>query len=426
MARTSKKREVYVYADWEDLEGPVYMGILQAELLRGKEIFSFEYDESWLKSGHAQLLDPDLQLYAGKQYLSDQEKQNFGMFLDSSPDRWGRILMRRREAALSREENRPQNNLFETDYLLGVYDEHRMGGLRFKLDLEGPFLNNNKEMASPPWTSIQELEQISLRLEEDDVVNDPEYLKWLSMLVAPGSSLGGARPKASVLDNENHLWIAKFPSKNDQTDIGGWEIVTYELAIEAEINMAEAQAKKFTTNKHTFLTKRFDRTSTGERIHFASAMTLLGHMDGEDYGEGVSYLELVDFITTQGANVNEDLEQLWRRIVFSICVSNTDDHLRNHGFILTNEGWILSPAYDINPVETGTGLKLNISEDDNALDLDLALEIIPYFRIKEARANEISQEVKSAVQNWKKVATKYGISNAEQELKSMAFSKAEV
>ena len=200
MARTSKKREVYVYADWEDLEGPVYMGILQAELLRGKEIFSFEYDESWLKSGHAQLLDPDLQLYAGKQYLSDQEKQNFGMFLDSSPDRWGRILMRRREAALSREENRPQNNLFETDYLLGVYDEHRMGGLRFKLDLEGPFLNNNKEMASPPWTSIRELEQISLRLEEDDVVNDPEYLKWLSMLVAPGSSLGGARPKASVLD----------------------------------------------------------------------------------------------------------------------------------------------------------------------------------------------------------------------------------
>lgn len=422
MAKTSKKREVYVYAHWEGLEGPVYMGILQAELLRGKEIFSFEYDEDWLKSGHAQLLDPDLQLYAGKQYLNDQEKLNFGMFLDSSPDRWGRILMRRREAALSREENRPQNNLFETDYLLGVYDEHRMGGLRFKLDPEGPFLNNNKEMASPPWTSIRELEQISLRLEEDDVVNDSEYLKWLNMLVAPGSSLGGARPKASVLDNDNHLWIAKFPSKNDQTDIGGWEIVTYELANDAGINMAEAQAKKFNTDKHTFLTKRFDRTTKGERIHFASAMTLLGHLDGEDYSEGVSYLELVDFITTQGANVNEDLEQLWRRIVFSICVSNTDDHLRNHGFILTNKGWILSPAYDINPVETGTGLKLNISENDNALDLDLALEVIPYFRIKKARAKEIMQEVKSAVQNWKKVATKYGISNAEQELKSLAFS----
>jgi serine/threonine-protein kinase HipA len=425
MAKTDKKREVHVYADWHGLNGPVYMGVQHAELLRGKEIFSFTYDNDWLQSGQAQLLDPDLQLYAGMQYLNDQGKHNFGMFLDSSPDRWGRILMRRREAALAREEGRTQNNLFEMDYLLGVYDGHRMGGLRFKLDPNGPFLNDSKAMASPPWTSIRELEQISLRLEDDDVINDPEYMKWLNMLVAPGSSLGGARPKASVLDHENHLWIAKFPSKNDQSDIGGWEIVTYELAIAAGVNMAEAQARKFTTNNHTFLTKRFDRTSTGDRIHFASAMTLLGHVDGEDSGEGVSYLELVGFITTQGANVNEDLEQLWRRIVLSICVSNTDDHLRNHGFILRPGGWVLSPAFDINPVETGRGLKLNISEDDNALDLNLALEICPYFRLKEDRANEIVEEVKAAVKEWQNVATKYGISNAEQELKSMAFSCAE-
>lgn len=425
MAKTIRNREVYVYADWRGLNDPKFMGVLHTELLRGKEIFSFEYDNDWLQSGYAQLLDPDLQLYAGMQYLNDQDKHNFGMFLDSSPDRWGRILMRRRDAALAREEKRPQLNLFETDYLLGVYDGHRMGGLRFKLDPDGSFLNDNQAMASPPWTSIRELEQISLRLEDDDVINDPEYLKWLSMLVAPGSSLGGARPKASVLDNDDHLWIAKFPSKNDQSDIGGWEIVTYELAILAGVNMAEAQAKKFTTNNHTFLTKRFDRTKNGERIHFASAMTLLGHVDGEDHGEGVSYLELVEFITTQGANVNEDLEQLWRRIVFSICVTNTDDHLRNHGFILTPGGWILSPAYDINPVETGTGLKLNISEDDNGLDLDLALEVCPYFRLEKDQAIEIIEEVKSAVRNWRNVATKYGISKAEQDLKSMAFSRAE-
>lgn len=426
MGKTDKKREVHVYADWRGLHGPVYMGLLHAELLRGKEIFSFEYDSNWLQSGQAQLLDPDLQLYAGMQYLNDQDKSNFGMFLDSSPDRWGRILMRRREAALARHDKRPEQNLFETDYLLGVYDAHRMGGLRFKLDKDGSFLNDNKEMASPPWTSIRELEQISLRLEDDDVVNDPEYMKWLNMLVAPGSSLGGARPKASVLDNENHLWIAKFPSKNDQSDIGGWEIVTYELAIASGVNMAEAQAKKFTSVNHTFLTKRFDRTKDGERIHFASAMTLLGHVDGEDHGEGVSYLELVDFITTKGANVNEDLEQLWRRIVFSICVSNTDDHLRNHGFILTLGGWVLSPAYDINPVETGTGLKLNISESDNTLDLDLAIEVCPYFRLKEDRANEIIEEVKIAVRNWRTIATKHGISNAEQELKARAFQQAEL
>lgn len=433
MAKADKKREVYVYADWHfdklndqiGIETPAYMGMLHAELLRGKEIFSFEYDPNWLQWEQAQLLDPDLQLYTGMQYLNNQNKHNFGMFLDSSPDRWGRILMRRREAALAREEDRPQHKLFETDYLLGVYDEHRMGGLRFKLDSEGPFLNDNKAMFSPPWTSIRELEQISLRLEDDDVINDPEYMKWLNMLVAPGSSLGGARPKASVLDNDNHLWIAKFPSKNDQSDIGGWEIVTYELAIAAGVNMAEAQAKKFTSPNHTFMTKRFDRTKDGKRIHFASAMTLLGHVDGEDHGEGVSYLEMVDFIATKGAHVNEDLEQLWRQIIFSICVSNTDDHLRNHGFILNPGGWILSPAYDINPVETGTGLKLNISENDNSLDLDLALEVCPYFRLKENHAKEIIKKVKTAVRNWREIATKYGISNAEQELKSRAFQQAE-
>jgi len=425
MAGTDKKREVHVYANWQGLHDPVYMGLLHAERLRGKEVFSFEYDPDWLQSGQAQLLDPDLQLYAGMQYLNDQDKRNFGMFLDSSPDRWGRILMRRREAALARQGKRPEQNLFETDYLLGVYDAHRMGALRFKLDKDRSFLNDNIEMASPPWTSIRELEQISLRLEDNDVVNDPEYMKWLNMLVAPGSSLGGARPKASVLDRDNHLWIAKFPSKNDQSDVGGWEIVTYELAIAAGVNMAEAQAKKFTSTNHTFLTKRFDRTKDGERIHFASAMTLLGYMDDEDYDEGVSYLELVDFIATKGAHVNEDLEQLWRRIVFSICVSNTDDHLRNHGFILTPGGWVLSPAYDINPVEAGTGLKLNISENDNTLDLDLAIEVCTYFRLKEDRANEIIEEVKAAVRNWREVATKYGISDAEQELKSGAFQQAE-
>ena len=426
MAKQSAKRQVYVYADWKGLKNPVLMGVLQSVLLRGKEIFSFEYDSSWLNSEYAHSLDPDLLLFKGTQYLNDSKKSNFGIFLDSSPDRWGRILMRRREAAMARAENRPEQTLFETDYLLGVFDEQRMGGLRFKLNPNSSFLNDNKDMASPPWTSIRELEQISLRLEDEDAVNDPEYLKWLNMLVVSGSSLGGARPKASVLDKNKHLWIAKFPSKNDQFDIGAWEIVTYEMAIAAGIKMSQAQAEKFTDKNHTFLAKRFDRTVKGERLHFASAMTLLGHIDGEDSGDGVSYLDLVDFIIANGANVNDDLEQLWRRIVFSICVSNTDDHLRNHGFILTNKGWVLSPAYDINPVETGTGLKLNINENDNSLSLDLALEVCQFFRLKEKRAKEIIEEVKNAVCNWKEIASKYRISNSEQELKSRAFRNAEL
>ncbi|SMG48177.1 serine/threonine-protein kinase HipA [Marivirga sericea] len=415
------KRDLYVYADWKEVKGPKLMGVLTAELLRGKEIFFFEYHKEWLSSGFAHNLDPDLQLYSGPQYLNDEEKFNFGLFLDSSPDRWGRVLIQRREAAKARSENRKATKLFETDYLLGVYDEHRMGGLRFKLDPSGPFLNDDERQASPPWTSIRELEEVSLKLEKEDAINDPEYLKWLNMLVNPGSSLGGARPKASVLDTNHHLWIAKFPSKNDDHNLGAWEMVTYDLAKTAGINMSECKAQKFSSHHHTFLTKRFDRSSTGERIHFTSAMTQLGYTDGADASTGASYLELVDFITTHGANVSEDLQELWRRIVFNICISNTDDHLRNHGFLLSNEGWHLSPAFDINPVETGTGLKLNISEDDNALDTDLAMEVHEYFRLDRKTATTIINQVKNAVENWSTIASNYGIPRSEQEIKSPAF-----
>lgn len=423
MAKQDNKRSINVYAHWQGMENPFLMGVLHSDRLKGKEIFSFEYNGEWLENGPSQLLDPNLRMYSGLHYLNE-DQENFGIFLDSSPDRWGRILMRRREAAMARIEGREEQKFCETDYLLGVYDGHRMGALRFKLE-DGAFLNDNRAMASPPWTLLRELEQVSLRLEEDDVIEDPEYLKWLSMLVAPGSSLGGARPKASIVDNDGGLWIAKFPSRNDQGDIGGWEIVTYELALASGINMAESKAQKFSSDYYTFLTKRFDRTNNNTRVHFASAMTMLGYKDGQDHSDGASYLELVEFIQNHGANVEQDLEQLWRRIVFSICVTNTDDHLRNHGFILTDRGWILSPAYDINPVETGTGLKLNISDEDNSLNLDLALEVCEFFRLKEERAKEIIDEIKSVVCTWKDVATKYGLSRAEQELKSLAFKVAE-
>jgi serine/threonine-protein kinase HipA len=416
--------EIYVYADWQEINGPKLLGILHSEKLRGKEIFSFEYNDEWLESNFSQLLDPNLQLYKGLHYLNDEKKHNFGLFLDSSPDRWGRILMRRREAALARIEQRPERHLYETDYLLGLFDGSRMGALRFKKDKEGPFLSNNEEMAIPPWTTIKFLENISLRLEDEDIINDRNYYKWLNMLVAPGSSLGGARPKANIIDNNNNLWIAKFPSRNDFTNIGGWEIVTYHLAQNAGIIMSKSQAKRFSTKHHTFLTKRFDRTNNGERIHFASAMTLLGYIDGQNYKDGISYLDIVEFISTRGGNPETDLEQLWRRIVFNICVSNVDDHLRNHGFILTQRGWVLSPAYDINPEENGTGLKLNISESDNSLNLDLAMSVCKYFRLSEKKALNILNEIKSSVRTWEKIAQRYGISKAEQDLKSKAFSQS--
>jgi len=299
-----------------------------------------------------------------------------------------------------------------------------MGAIRFKKEIDGAFLNDNTELATPPWTSVRQLEEISLRLEEENIVDDPEYLKWLNMLVAPGSSLGGARPKAGVIDKNNYPWIAKFPSKNDSTDIGAWEMLTNELAQKAGLNVAKAMAKKFSSSHHTFLSKRFDRTSDGKRIHFASAMTLLGYTDGKNHEDGASYLEIVEFISQYGANIKSDLEELWRRIVFNICVSNTDDHLRNHGFILTNEGWVLSPAYDINPVETGLGLSLNISEDDNSLDLNLAMEVYKYFRLTENEAKQIILEVTNAVKAWRDIANKYNISRNEQEIMSKAFAHA--
>ena len=340
---TNTRREIFIYADWQEVHGPFLMGVLHADHLKGREVYSFEYEKGWLKSEYAQILDPDLQLFSGVQYLSNESKSNFGLFLDSSPDRWGRILMRRREAAIARLEQRQEKNLYETDYLLGVHDIHRMGGLRFKLDPEGPFLDDKKEMITPPWTSIRELEEISLKLEEENSRTDPEYLNWINLLLAPGSSLGGARPKASVADAEGHLWIAKFPSKLDLDNTGAWEMVAYQLAINSGINMAVSEARRFSTDHFTFLTKRFDRNSAGKRIHFASAMTCLGYIDGMDHHDGISYLNLAEFLSINGARPKEDLEELWRRIVFSICVSNTDDHLRNHGFILTKKGWYNTP-----------------------------------------------------------------------------------
>ena len=235
-----------------------------------------------------------------------------------------------------------------------------------------------------------------------------------------GGSLGGARP-TGVIDEHNHLWIAKFPSSNDEYDIGAWERVAYKLAKRAGIVMPEAKLEKFNSHYHTFLSKRFDRTPKGERVHFASAMTLLQRIDGDDASKGASYLELAEFITRQGAQPDQDLEQLWRRIVFYISISNVDDHLRNHGFILQPNGWTLSPAFDVNPVASGDGLKLNISESDNAQDLELVKEVSSYFRIKQTRANKIIEEVTSAVKYWKKEAAEVCVSSSEQDRMARAF-----
>ena len=271
-------KEILVYADWQGLKSPEFIGTLFSTFSRGKEIFSFEYDKKWLQSPFVKAIDPDLGLYSGVQYLRD-EKLNFG----------------------------------------------------------------------------------------------------------------------------------------------AWEMITYELAQAVGLKVEKATAKKFYGRHHTFLIKRFDRTDAGRRLHFASAMTLLGYTDGVSFQDGASYLELAEFIVRRGANINRDLEELFRRIVFSICVSNTDDHLRNHGFLLTNHGWTLSPAYDINPNPRGVGLKLNISEHDNSLNTDLAMEVAPFFRLTNNRATDIIKNTAQVVSNWKKLALKYRIPREEQDRMSAAF-----
>ena len=413
-------KKILVYADWKELQQPDLMGILFASPARGKESFSFEYTGEWIKSGFSQMIDPDLQLFSGM-YYPRNDKPNFGVFLDSCPDRWGRILMQRREAVIAKREKRAAKTLLESDFLLGVFDEHRMGALRFKLNENSPFLNNEKEMSVPPFSSLRELEQASLNFEESDM-NDPQFLKWINMLIAPGSSLGGARPKSSVADENNHLWIAKFPSKNDDKDVAAWEMTANQLAKKAGIHVAEGKIQRFNSKYHTYLSKRFDRTAKGERIHFASAMTLLGHIDGEN-AENASYLELAEFISRYGVDIEKDLEELWKRIVFNICVKNTDDHLRNHGFLLTSKGWKLSPAYDINPNEYGKELNLNITDTDNSLDLDLAMRITDYFRLSSGKANQIVKKAVSTVSDWKKTATALKIPHAEQQKMSVAFNQ---
>jgi len=412
----STKTDIYVYAHWIGMQEPKIVGILSAQQAKGKKAFSFEYDKDWLKSGQQFLLDPDIQLYGGPQYPN--QKENFGIFLDSMPDTWGRTLMKRREAQLAREKNVKPKTLYDIDFLLGVFDESRMGALRFKIDLVGEFLDNDKVTSTPPWASIRELQNAAFIFEND--INNEDVNRYLSVLITPGSSLGGARPKANILDADKSLWIAKFPSKTDTIDKAAWEFLAYQLATKAGIEMAPCHMERILGKHHTFFTKRFDREN-GERIHFASAMTMTGNNEDTIRDNQASYLDIAEFISNHGANIEANLHQLWRRIIFNIAISNTDDHLRNHGFILTKEGWILSPAYDLNPSIDKDGLALNIDTDNNELDFDLAKSVGEYFRLNNNQMEEIIQQVLRVTNKWKTMANEIGISRNEQELMEKAF-----
>lgn len=415
-----KEKTIYVY-DHFSSDNPVLLGYLYVSFFKGNEHYSFEYDEAYLNNRTNMIFfDPGISIYSGRQYPINNTI--FGAFADASPDRWGRVLMNKRERFTARAENRKPRKLNESDYLLGVFDEARMGGLRFKLDKDGDFQSSDICSAIPPWKTLRSLETASRKLESDDSALDDQ---WLNQLLNPGSSLGGARPKATIVDPFGEQWIAKFPSKNDDNDTGAWEKVAADLAKKTGLNVPETKLEKLSGDGSTFLTKRFDRNGN-RRIHFASAMTLLGKTDGASAEDGSSYLELVSILKAHGCKPKEDLIELWKRIVFNMAISNTDDHLRNHAFILSKFGWRLSPLYDVNPIPYGNELSLNVNENDSSISIELAIESANYFGLDKDFAKKLASDIIKIVhENWEKLAFQYGISRTNIEDMRPAFSLAD-
>lgn len=366
-------------------------------------------------------MSEDLNPYPGPQYTLPG-KDLFGCLADALPDRWGRTLLLRREQLAASEESRPVRRLSSFDFLRGIDDFSRMGGFRFKEDKDGDFIHAGETRQIPPLTDIRELATVSAEIEkseEDDVL--PER-RWIAQLVQPGSSLGGARPKACVVDTDKTLYVAKFPSRKDTYDVGLWEHLSHLLARKAGINAAVTQAFATGEPYHTLLSRRFDRTPEGKRVHFASAMTLLGLRDGDNAASGHGYLDIVSFIIQNGTDVEDNLQELYRRVAFNICTGNSDDHFRNHGFLLTPKGWTLSPAYDMNPT-LNAYQSLLVSSCSNKADLNILLGACEDYMLHRQTAEKIISEVAEAVKDWRASALRLGIARKEMELFAGVWSE---
>jgi serine/threonine-protein kinase HipA len=376
----------------------------------------FHYDRNWLKSAQAFALDPDLSLDA-QPFFPRPETGNFGIFLDSSPDRWGQVLMDRREMLAAQDEGRRKRTLYPGDYLLGVQDLTRQGALRFRKPDTDLFLAAER-LAAPPVTSLGELESVARDLTSRRVDDLEKLRRWLAVLVAPGASLGGARPKASFTDSDNTLWIGKFPSRDDTCDQGAWEYTVHELAKRARVDVPPARILRF-SDYHTFCVRRFDRTPAGRRF-YASAITLLRRADSE----GASYLELAQFLQNHGdpVGIKEDLDQLFRRVVFNVMSGHRDDHLRNHGFLLGSGGWRLAPAFDMNPHAQKDHHVLRLDDSDPHPSVATVLATHDFYRVTASRADEIAEEVAAAIDDWREQAHRHGLSRLEITEMEPAFS----
>lgn len=412
-------KKLYVYADFDWFNDIELIGELGYESLRGSDSYSFKFADSWIKKYNAIQLSNDLNNYPGIQY-TQPNKDIFGCFADALPDRWGRTLLLRREQILAQEDNRPIKRLSSFDFLVGIDDFSRMGAFRFKETLDGEFINTTNSLRIPPLTDLRELIAASREIEKSENANNLPEKKWITQLVQPGSSLGGARPKANVVDTDKNVYVAKFPSLKDDYDAGLWEHFCHLLAKNAGINTADTKVLAVNEKHHTLLSKRFDRTAEGKRIHFASAMTLLGLNDGDNATTGHGYLDIVDFILSSCTDVDANLCELFRRVAFNICIGNTDDHFRNHGFLLTAKGWTLSPAYDMNPT-LNSHQSLLINSKTNVSDLSVLVNSCDEYMLTHQVAKNIISEVVDAIKDWRIIANKIGISKREISLFENVF-----
>lgn len=407
--KASARESFQVHLDADELGVQAQIGTLWRHDTRTDVPAAFEYTRAWLKSPHAFMLDPRLDLYTGEQHPAAPNSA-FGVFLDSAPDRWGRVLMERREMVTARREDRQPRRLQDIDFLLGVHDQTRMGALRLRVADDTPFLDNSP-LGVPPVTDLGQLAHASRHIEDVGAEHLPEYERWLAMLIAPGTSLGGARPKANFIAMDGSLWIAKFPAKEDRYDVGAWEWVTRNLAQRAGIWVPQAQCLRLTDRYLTYCSARFDRNGLSRRM-FASAMTQLEFTDGQT---GASYLDLAEFICDHGAqgHIKTDLEQLFRRVLFNIRIGNRDDHLRNHGFVRTATGWRLAPAYDVNPNPYKDAHALTLDGISQEPDVEIALAQADLYQLTTNQAKAILAEVDSSVKEWRQEAARSGLGDVE-------------
>ena len=414
---------LFVYGDFNWLESPILIGELGYESLRGSDSYSFKYDKEWLAKYGSIFLSADINNYTGQQY-TQPGKDIFGCFSDALPDRWGRTLLNRREQILANEEKRPVRRLSSFDYLIGIDDFSRMGGFRFKENPDGKFINCEESLRIPPLSDLRTLVVASMEFERSEGKNLMPEKKWIQQLVHPGTSLGGARPKAGVIDEDGRLCVAKFPSRKDDYDVALWEHHSHLLAKEAGVNAAVTRVINSGEKYHALLSRRFDRTEEGRRIHFASAMTLLGLTDGCDAQSGNGYLDIVDFILQSCCDVNDNLCQLYRRVAFNIAIGNSDDHFRNHGFLLTPSGWTLSPAYDMNPTLCEYQ-SLLINSSTNESNLQILYDSCEEYMISKTEARTIIGEVINGVSKWQSIAVGLGISKREIDMFRHVYDKTQ-